>query len=269
MILYIRFKEFIVKKILLFLGTTATIAFASNGAVLLEKKCASCHMLEAPEFHQIPTLKAPPMDSIVFHINLAMQDEKKKKVFIADYVLNPDVSKTVCESNKVAKYGVMPSQKGQVTKEELALIAIEMLAKYPHPKFVVMIKEMLSNDKMKALQTSPFLVNSEGLPHMTKLLVQNWDKSALGLGKEQKEKLLVVRKETISGVQAIKKQLQLLEGEVAEAMIDREDPKSVEENLYKIAKLKVEATKIHLKCIAETTAILSEEQVAFLLPFWE
>ena len=60
-----------------------------------------------------------------------------------------------------------------------------------------------------------------------------------------------------------------MEGEVAEAMIDREDPKSVEENLYKIAKLKVEATKIHLKCIAETTAILSEEQVAFLLPFWE
>lgn len=257
------------KKTLLLLATTTAITLASTGAELLEKKCASCHMLEAPEFHQLPSLKAPPLDSIVFHINLAMEDEKKKKAFIVDYVLNPDVSKTVCESNKVAKYGVMPSQKGNVSKEELALIATEMLTKYPHPQFVTMIKEMLTNDKMKALQTSPFLVNSEALPHMTKLLVQNWDKKALGLTKEQKEKLLVVRKETISGVKGIKKQLQPLEDEVTEAMIDREDPQSVEKTLEKIAKLKLEASKIHLKCIAETTAILSEEQVAVLLPFWE
>jgi len=52
-------------------------------------------------------------------------------------------------------------------------------------------------------------------------------------------------------------------------MIEREDPKSVEKQLGQIAKLKLEATKIHLKCIADTTAILSEEQVAVLLPFWE
>ena len=257
------------KKTLLLLATTTTLTLASTGAAFLEKKCASCHMLEAPEFHQIPTLKAPPMDSIVFHINLAIEDEKEKKVFIADYVLNPDVSKTVCESNKVAKYGVMPSQKGNVTEAELALIATEMLEKYPHPKFVTMIKEMLTNDKMKALQTSPFLVNNESLPHMTKLLIQNWDKKALGLSKEQKEKLLVVRKETLKAVKGIKIQLRPLEDEIAEAMIDRENPKSVEKNLEKIAKLKLEASKVHLKCIAQTTAILSEEQVTFLLPFWE
>jgi len=262
-------KESFMKKTLLLLSVTTAITLASTGAELLEKKCASCHMLEAPEFHQLPSLKAPPLDSIVFHINLAMQDEKKKKAFIVDYVLNPDVSKTVCESNKVAKYGVMPSQKGNVSKEELVLIATEMLTQYPHPQFVTMIKEMLTNDKMKALQTSPFLVNSEGLPHMTKLLVQNWDKKALGLTKEQKEKLMVVRQETISGVKGIKKQLQPLEDEVTESMIDREDPKSVEKTLDKIAKLKLEASKIHLKCIAETTAILSEDQVAVLLTFWE
>ncbi|HIQ47619.1 MAG TPA: c-type cytochrome [Sulfurovum sp.] len=257
------------KKTLLLLATTTAITLASTGAELLEKKCASCHMLEAPTFHQIPTLKAPPLDSIVFHVNLAIEDEQKKKEFIVDYVLNPDVSKTVCESNKVAKYGVMPSQKGNVSKEELALIAAEMLAKYPHPQFVSMIKEMLTNDKMKALQTSPFLVNSEGLPHMTKLLVQNWDKAGLGLTKEQKEKLLLVRKETLGEVKAIKQQLAPLEAVIAEAMIDREDPKSVEKQLEKIAKLKIEASKAHLKCIAKTTAILSDEQVAFLLPFWE
>ena len=257
------------KKTLLLLAATTAFSFATDGAELLKNKCASCHMLEAPEFHEIPTLKAPAMDAVVFHINLAMQDEKEKKAFIADYVLNPDASKSVCESNKVAKFGVMPSQKGKVTKEELAKIADTLLATYPHPKFKTMIKEMQANDKVNALKGSPFLVNSDGLPHMTKLLVKNWDKSKLGLTAEQKEKLLVVRKETLSGVKKIKQQLKPLEVEVAEAMIDREDPKSVEKQLKKIAQLKIEGSKIHLKCISETTAILSEEQVAFLLPFWE
>jgi len=257
------------KKTLLLLAATTAVTLAFTGAELLENKCASCHMLEAPEFHQIPALKAPAMDAIVFHINLAMENDKEKKAFIADYVLNPDASKSVCESNKVAKYGVMPSQKGKVSKEELELISTEMLRRYPHPKFVSMIKEMLSNDKIKALKTSPFLLTHDGLPHMTKLLVQNWDKEKLGLSKEQKEKLLVVRKETLLAVKSIKQKLKPLEDEVAEAMIDREEAKSVYKNLDEIAKLKLEASKVHLKCIAETTAILSEEQVAFLLPFWE
>ena len=262
-------KEFTMKNTLLLLVTASTLVLASTGAELLEKKCASCHMLEAPEFHQIPTLKAPAMDAVVFHINLAMEDEKEKKAFITDYVLNPDPSKSVCESNKVAKFGVMPSQKGKVTKEELALIATEMLEKYPHQSFKAMIKEMQKNDKINALKGSPFLVNSDGLPHMTKLLIQNWDKAKLGLTPEQKEKLLVVRKETLGVVKKIKQKLKLLEAEVAEAMIDREEPKSVYKNLEEIAKLKLEASRVHLKCIAQTTAILSEEQVAFLLPFWE
>jgi hypothetical protein len=43
----------------------------------------------------------------------------------------------------------------------------------------------------------------------------------------------------------------------------------MDKNLAEIAKLKLEASKVHLKCIADTTTILSEEQVSFLLPFWE
>ena len=71
------------------------------------------------------------------------------------------------------------------------------------------------------------------------------------------------------GVGKIRRKLQMLELDVADAMIEREDPKSVEKQLEEIAALKLEATKIHLKCISDTTAVLSEEQVAVLLPFWE
>ena len=144
-----------------------------------------------------------------------------------------------------------------------------MMANFPTPEFVAMIKEVQKNDKMNALLNSPFLINKENLPHLTGLLVKNWDKAGLGLSDEQKEKLLVIRKETRTGVKKVKMQIQELEAEVIDAMIDRESPSTVESQVDKIAKLKAEVTKIHLKCISNTTAILSDEQIEFLLPFWE
>jgi len=257
------------KKTLLYLVSATAVALAGEGEALVKKHCASCHMLEKPTPEQIPTLSAPAFDAVIFHLEDAIQGKDAQKAFIVDYVQHPSASKSVCESNKVAKFGVMPSLKGKVTEEELEKIAAYLLEKYPHPAFVRMIKEILKNDAMAALKGSPFLINSDNLPHMTKLLLQNWDKAKLGLTDEQKKKLLKVRKETMSGVAKIKQQLQPLEAEVAEAMIDREDPKSVEEQLEEIAKLKLEASRIHLKCIADTTAILSDEQVAVILPFWE
>jgi len=262
-------KEVEMKKSLLFLSAATAVLFAGNAEGLVKKHCASCHMLEKPMPEQMPTLTAPAFDAVIFHLKDSVKGQEAQKMFIVDYVLNPSASKSVCESNKVAKFGVMPSMKGKVREDELEEIAEYLLKSYPHPAFVRMIKEILKNDAMAALKSSPFLINSDNLPHFTKLLMQNWDKAKLGLTDEQKQKLLKVRKKTISGISGIKQQLEPLEADVIDAMIEREDPKSVEKQLGQIAKLKLEATKIHLKCIADTTAILSEEQVAVLLPFWE
>ncbi len=257
------------KRTIVLLSMLGTALLANDAAALTKAKCASCHMLESPNFFQLQKLKAPAMDAVVFHVKLAKEKPQEQKAFIVDYVLNPDVSKSVCESNKVAKFGVMPSQKGSVTKAELETIADYLLKTYPHKDFAAMIKEVQANDKIRALTDSPFLINSDRLPHLTKLLVKHWDKGALGLTPEQKKKLLAIRKETLGAVKKIKMQLKPLEDEVAEAMIDREDPGSVAPLLEKIAKLKIEATKVHLKCIADTTSVLTDEQVAYLLPFWE
>lgn len=257
------------KKTLLLLSLTSSLMFASTGADLTKNNCASCHMLTTPTPDMIPTMKAPAMDAIMFHINLVMQDKKEIKDFILDYVQYPKASKTVCESNKVQGFGVMPSLKGKVSEKDLAIIADHMMANFPTPEFVAMIKEVQKNDKINALQDSPFLINQENLPHFTGLLVKNWDKAGLGLTDEQKEKLLVVRKETKKGVGKLKMQIDALESEVIDAMIDREAPSTVASQVDEIAKLKAEVTKIHLKCIANTTAILSDEQIEFLLPFWE
>ncbi len=104
---------------------------------------------------------------------------------------------------------------------------------------------------------------------MTKILVQNWDKATLGLNSDQKEKLLVVRKETISAVMKVKKQVKVLEAEIIEAMVDGEEPKSVYSKIDNVAKLKAQATRAHLKCISDTIGILSDEQMEFLFPFWD
>ena len=225
--------------------------------------------MTSPSPDMIPTLEAPAMDAVMFHMKDAMTDEKKIKAFIVDYVQNPSASKSVCESNKVQKFGVMPSLKGKVSKKDLEVIAEYMIATYPNAGFVKMIKEILTNDKMNALQNSPFLINNEGLPHLTKLLLVTWDKAALGLTDEQKEKLLVVRKETLSKVKKIKQKLQVLEAEIIEAMVDGEALDKIKPQVEEVAKLKVKATMVQLKCLKESMAVLTEEQLEFLLPFWD
>ncbi len=257
------------KKTLLLLSFASSMMFASSPAELLKTKCASCHILTLPNPTMIPTMKAPAMEAVMFHINLSMDDKDKIKAFIMDYAINPKASKSVCESDKVEKFGVMPSLKGKITEQELSVIADHMIENFPTPEFVDLITEMQTNGKMNALIKSPFLLNSRALPHMTKVLVENWDKGTLALSAEQKEKLLVVRKETMSAVIKVKKEVKVLEAEIIEAMVDGEEPKSVYSKVDEVAKLKAEATRVHLNCIADTISILNEEQLEFILPFWD
>jgi mono/diheme cytochrome c family protein len=247
----------------------STVSAKESGEALIKQNCATCHMLSVPKPEMIPTLKAPAMGAVLFHLKKAMNnDYNKSKAFILDYVQNPDVAKSVCESNKVAKFGVMPSQKGKVSEENLSIIADYMLENYPSKKFVKMITEILRNGKMNALKSSPFLMNQDALPHLTKILIENWDKGALGLTAEQKTKLLVVRKETMGGIKAIKMKLAPLESEIIEALVDEESLDVMKPKVEEVAKLKAQATMIHLKCLKDSVEILSDEQLEYLLPFW-
>jgi len=258
-----------VKNTLILLSTASTMMFASNGTELVKANCASCHMLTTPTADMIPNMKAPAMDAVAFHINLAIADKKDAKAFIVDYVQNPHIAKTVCESNKVAKFGVMPSLKGTVSPADLEIIAEEVMANFPTPEFVKMITEVQRNDKMNALLNSPFLINQEALPHMTKILMQNWDKASLGLSDEQKQKLLVIRKNTMGAVMKIKKKIKILEADIIEVVVDAEDLKSANVKVDEVAKLKAEATKVHLKCITDTVETLNDEQMETLFPFFD
>jgi len=241
----------------------------TKGELLTQKHCASCHLMTAPTPEQMQTVKAPPFGAVLFHAKDDLQTSKKVKQHIMNFVFDPKASQSVCESNKVQQFGLMPSLKGVVSEEELSIISDYLIETYPSKKFVKLISKMLADGEVNGLKNSPFLMNQEELPHLTKLLMNHWDKAKLGLNDKQKSKLLVVRKETMTGVKRIKKALKRLNQEVIELAYEGEELSKVKIKVDEIAKLKAEATMVQLKCLKDSIAILTDEQLEFLLPFWD
>jgi len=118
-------------------------------------------------------------------------------------------------------------------------------------------------EKGKQKKGSPFLITGK-LPHMTKQVMQVWDNPEFDLSEEQKEKLLLVRKETMSGAQKLGKVIGPLEQQVVDGILGDKTDKELAPIVQKIAEMKVDATMIHLRCIANTRKILNDRQEEFL-----
>jgi len=109
----------------------------------------------------------------------------------------------------------------------------------------------------------PFLIQGK-LPHLTGIVKSHWNDEELELTKKQKDKLLVIRKETVSGVKALAKQIFTLESEIVDDAQNGATPASLEVKVKKLAQLRAEATMIHLKCIYNTRKILTDDQLLTL-----
>ena len=72
-----------------------------------------------------------------------------------------------------------------------------------------------SGAAMKPPTRMPFLVDGK-MPHLTGILKQHWDDPDLGLTPEQKAVLLLIRKNTMSAVMDLVKELDQLESSLAE-----------------------------------------------------
>lgn len=124
-------------KIMLLIGLSIATLFASEGKVLYEKKCASCHQ----EFISMDSLKknyldhnntllkltAPTVNQLSYRLKQRIGDPKgdndmhrmEVSAFISDYVYNPDRDKSVCLDDVMMHFKTMPSLKGKVTEDEL------------------------------------------------------------------------------------------------------------------------------------------------------
>jgi len=95
---------------------------ANDGEELFKAKCASCHTMTRPEDKS--TLIAPPVMGLMYHMKENFKSKEEVIAHINSFVMNPTKEKAVCKS--VRRFGVMPSQKGLLTTEELNTIALWM-----------------------------------------------------------------------------------------------------------------------------------------------
>ena len=106
-----------------------------DGKKLLEQKCSRCHNLDLPP-KTFEDEKAPPMMAVAFHVRSFIKTEDESQripkaiAFVKDYVVSPSVSKSFCDKESLKSYGLMPSQKGKVTQDELQAIAEYMFAHF-------------------------------------------------------------------------------------------------------------------------------------------
>ena len=104
--------------------TLSTNLFASQDAKeIFIQKCAICHSMTKPTNKS--TMLAPPARGVMFHMSEALKTKDKIKDHITDFVLNPTKEKAICKS--VRRFGLMPSQEGVITKDELDKVATWMI----------------------------------------------------------------------------------------------------------------------------------------------
>jgi len=112
-------------------------------------------------------------------------------------------------------------------------------------------------------KSKPFLIQGK-LPHLTMMIKTLWNDKDLALTPIQKEKLLKIRKRTITDVKSLSKQINNLETRIVKESNHGIKPKSLKPDVEKLAHLRAKATMIHLKCIYDTRSILSKDQLYIL-----
>ncbi len=121
---------------------SSALLFASqnyDGKKLFEEKCMSCHIASMPSMQQKKNMVAPPIMGVMFHVKENYSNKEDAVNFIVDYVMNPSLKKAVCMPRSIKRFGLMPSMKGIVSKDELKAIAEYIYDNYPpkdfkHPK---------------------------------------------------------------------------------------------------------------------------------------
>ncbi len=128
----------------------------------------------------------------------------------------------------------------------------------------VAIFTLTATSLMAQGKSSPFLITGK-IPHLTKLLMQQWDDPELNLSDQQKPKLLEIRKETLTKVRNLAPEIGSLEKQVADGIFSGETAEDLSPIVTTIAKLKAEETMIQLRCIDATKKVLDQRQLDVLL----
>jgi mono/diheme cytochrome c family protein len=119
--------------ILIFLVSAFTILTAKDltGEAIYNAKCATCHTLDVKKdmtgkdrAEMMKNFKAPPMAKVSAKVRDSFKEDANKSIaFVADYIVNPDINKSLCMAMAVKKFGVMPAVGKGMTSKEIAVVS--------------------------------------------------------------------------------------------------------------------------------------------------
>ena len=125
------------KMTILTLGTIAIVGSSLQASetaeALFDVKCAMCHSKSRPT--DMTKVVAPALMGIMRHMKMAYPKKEKAVSFMVDYVLDPQEAKAICMPEKIQRFGLMPSQKGNVTEAQLIKITGWMFDHFPPAGF--------------------------------------------------------------------------------------------------------------------------------------
>ncbi len=119
--------------LLLTIALLSVVNAEPTGETLVKNKCSACHVMTRPQ--DMSKLVAPPMMGVMRHVKMTYPNKAQAVAFIKDYVLNPSREKAICMPQKIERFGLMPSQKGNVTPKELEDIASWLYDNFPPEGF--------------------------------------------------------------------------------------------------------------------------------------
>jgi len=131
-------------KTILTIGLVSALALslqASEAEKLFDSKCSACHIKTRPTDRS--KMVAPPIMGVMRHVKMTYPTKEKAVSFIKDYVFNPSKDKAVCMPQKIARFGLMPSQKGAVSEAEVEKIASWLYDNFPPKGFRGMGRGMM------------------------------------------------------------------------------------------------------------------------------
>ncbi len=120
--------------VFVFLSLFGVVLFGSSeGEKIFDEKCMACHLKTVPT--DTSNLVAPAVNGVMRHVKMEYPKKSVGVAFIADYVVNPTKQKAICKPQKIKRFGLMPSQKGNITKKELQIVANWLFDNYPTKGF--------------------------------------------------------------------------------------------------------------------------------------
>jgi len=121
------------KRIIIGFLLASITLFASSPEELFDNKCGICHIKTMPKNKS--ELIAPAIFGVMRHVKMNYDTKKEAISFMNDYIMNPSKDKAICMERKIKRFGLMPSQKGNLSKDELSKITSWVYDNFPPKNF--------------------------------------------------------------------------------------------------------------------------------------